>query len=247
MPAKKYRVAVVGGAGTWGRYYLRAYAQHPDCEVVALVDRARDRRQAFADRYGVEMVCDTVDELLAREVPDIVSAIVPVSQNYPTMAACSEAGVKVASCEKPISAKLAEADAMVSVCRQHGTLLGCGQAALSTPYTPEVIDWIRAGHIGKLTRAAVPGGLPREMTGGGCVQLATILLLSGAEVEWVEGWTLPSEPGYVAPPGRPEIEADSPAYGRLGLSSGIVCEMPEPRPEQKVSCFVAAEGENGRV
>ncbi len=43
MPTKKYRVAVVGGAGTWGRRYLRAYANHPDCEIIALVDRARDR------------------------------------------------------------------------------------------------------------------------------------------------------------------------------------------------------------
>ena len=44
MPARKYRVAVVGGAGTWGRHYLHAYAEHPDCEIVALVDRTRDRR-----------------------------------------------------------------------------------------------------------------------------------------------------------------------------------------------------------
>ena len=68
MEAKKYRVAVVGGAGTWGRFYLRAYADHPDCEVIALVDRARDRRQAFADRYGVPATFDDVEELLRREV-----------------------------------------------------------------------------------------------------------------------------------------------------------------------------------
>ncbi|MCZ6675895.1 MAG: Gfo/Idh/MocA family oxidoreductase, partial [Candidatus Poribacteria bacterium] len=65
MPTKKYRVAVVGGAGTWGRRYLRAYANHPDCEIVALVDRAWDRRQAFADRYGIRVVYDTLDDLLA--------------------------------------------------------------------------------------------------------------------------------------------------------------------------------------
>ena len=57
-PEGKYRVAVVGGAGTWGRHYVRAYAEHPDCEIVALIDRAKDRRQAFADRYGIDTVCD---------------------------------------------------------------------------------------------------------------------------------------------------------------------------------------------
>lgn len=247
MSAKKYRVAVVGGAGTWGRHYLRAYAEHPDCEIIALVDRARDRRQAFADRYGIKGVYDTVDELLAKEIPDIVSAIVPVAHNYATVVACAEAGVRVVSCEKPIAAELAEADAMVRTCRERGTLLGCGQAAWATPYMPQVIEWVRAGNIGRLTGAAIPGGLSVEMSGGGCVQLAGIRILTGMEVEWVEGWTLPSEPGHVAPPGRPDIEADCPAYGHLGLSGGIVCEISEPRPERRIACFVAVEGENGHL
>ena len=245
MDNKKYRVAVVGGAGTWGRYYLHAYAEHPDCEIIALVDRARDRRQTFADRYGIKTVYNTIDELLAREVPDIVSAIVPVAHNFPTVVACAEEGVRVVSCEKPIAATLDEADSMVRICRERGTLLGCGQAAWATPYMPQVIDWVHAGNIGRLTRAAIPGGLPVEVSGGGCVQLGSIRLLTGMEVEWIEGWTLPSEPGYVAPPGRPDIEADCPAYGRLGLSGGIVCEI--PAPQSRCPCFVAAEGENGHV
>ena len=244
MATKKYRVAVVGGAGTWGRFYLRAYAQHPDCEIVALVDQARERRQEFSARYGIDLVLDTVEELLDREVPDIVSAVVPVSQNYPTVVACAEAGVRVVSCEKPISAELAEADAMVRICRERGTLFACGQSAWATPYMPQILDWVGAGHIGKLTAAAIPGGLPTEVSGGGCVQLSAIGLLTRQEVEWVEGWTLPSLPGYVAPPGRPEVEADSPAYGRLGLSGGIICEIPAPR---SIPCFIAAEGEKGHV
>ena len=61
LPGRKYRVAVVGGAGTWGHHYLRAYFNHPDCEIVALVDRARDRRQAFADCHDIKVVYDTID------------------------------------------------------------------------------------------------------------------------------------------------------------------------------------------
>ena len=101
----------MGGAGTWGRYYLHAFAAHPDCEVVALVDRARQRRQVFAARYGIEATYDTVDELLVREVPDIVSAILPTAYTYDAVIACAEAGVRVVSCEKPIAAELARADA----------------------------------------------------------------------------------------------------------------------------------------
>ena len=123
MTNKQYRVAVVGAAGTWGRYYTRAYAAHPDCEIIGLVDRARERRDAIARCYGVEQVYDDLDGLLAAEVPDIVSAVVPVSQNYPCVTACARAGVRVVSCEKPISHELHEADEMIRICRKHGNLV----------------------------------------------------------------------------------------------------------------------------
>lgn len=244
MTKRMYRIAVVGGAGTWGRHYLRAYANHPGCEVIALVDRARDRRQTFADHYGVRAVYDEVDDLLADEVPDIVSIILPVSQSPAAVIACAEAGVKVVSCEKPIAVDLAQADRMVRVCRERGTGLGCGTACWEVPYLLETVEWIQAGNIGKLTGAAIPGGLPREVSGAGCVQLTMMRLVTGMEVEGVEGWTLPPEPGFVPPPDVAVDEIDRPAYGRLGLSGGIVCEIPEPCA---VSCRVSVTGENGQV
>ena len=246
MRARKYRVAVAGGAGTWGRHYLHAYAEHPDCEVIALIDRARQRRQKFADHYGIEAVYDSVDELLAREIPDIVSAILPVEQAHDAVIACAEAGVKVVSCEKPIAAQLARADEMVRVCRERGTAFGCGTGYWDAAYLEETAAWIRAGNIGEIVAAALPGGLPQEISGGGCVQLTQLRLLTGKEVEWVEGWTLPPAPGWVPPPGVDESEGDRPAYGRLGMSGGIVCEVPEPRPEGG-RCPVSIQGEEGQV
>ena len=247
MPTKKYRVAIVGGAGTWGRKYLHAYANHPACEIVALVDRAKDRRQAFADRYGVKTVFDTLKDLLVKEVPDIVSVILPTAHNPYAVIACAEAGVKVVSCEKPIAVELSQADAMVRICHERGAVFGCGSVYSGVPYLLETIDWIRAGNIGRLTAAAIPGGLPREVSGGGCVQLTLLRLLTGMEVEWVEGWTLPAESGWMPPVEVAEVEIDCPAYGRLGLSGSIVCEIPAPRTDQAGSCPVAVTGENGGI
>lgn len=243
---KKYRVAVVGGAGTWGSRYLHAYANHPACEIVALVDRAKDRRQTFADRYGIETVFDTLDDLLAREVPDIVSVILPTSHNPDTVIACAEVGVKVVSCEKPIAVELSQADAMVRISRERGTVFSCGSVYSGVPYLLETIDWIGAGNIGKLTAAAIPSGLPREVSGGGCVQLTLLRLLTGMEVEWVEGWTLPPDSDWLPPVEVLESEIDRPAYGRLGLSEGIICEIPVPS-EQGGSCPIAVTGKSGQV
>ncbi len=246
MPEKKYRVAVVGAAGTWGRYYTRAYARHPDCEIVGLVDRAKERRDELAERHGVERTYDDLQDLLAIEVPDIVSAIVPVSQNHPCVVACAEAGVRVVSCEKPISNELREADEMVRICRERGTLFGCAQAGWATCYMPEVVEWVREGNIGNLSAAAIPGGLPTEVSGGGCVQLAATRILTGMDVEWVEGYVLPAVPGFVAP-GTAPGESDLPAYGRLGLSGGIVCEIAKPDDDSHVPCHIAVEGDNGHA
>ena len=244
---EKYRVAVVGGAGTWGRKYLRAYANHPACEIVALVDRAKDRRQTFADLYSIETVFDTLEDLLDREIPDIVSAILPTSHNPDAVIACAEVGVKVVSCEKPIAVELSQADEMVRICRERGTVFSCGSVYSGVPHLLETVDWIKAGNIGKLTAAAIPSGLPREMSGGGCVQLTLLQLLTGMRVEWVEGWTLPPESGWMPPVEVSSAEIDCSAYGRLGLSGDIVCEIPMPSTERGGSCPVAVTGESGQV
>ena len=203
---RKLRVAVVGAAGTWGRFYLKAYNDHPDVDVIAIADQAA-RRDDFAARFGIQHVYATVEELLAvHGAPDIVSAVVPVSQNFPVISACVEAGVRVVSCEKPIHWDLKQADAIVELCRGTHTLLACAQCHLSQPFGTEVFDWVAEGNIGEVTSACIPGGCPREISGGACPQLAAIRLLCGMEVSWVEGWVLPPEPTYeVVPEGRPAV------------------------------------------
>ena len=238
---------MVGGAGTWGRFYLRAYAEHPDCEIVALVDRARDRRSVFAERFGIEQVFDSVEELLVRDTPDIVSAILPVAYAYDAVVACAEAGVRVVSCEKPLAAELSKADELVRICREHGTAFGCSAGRWNPPYSEQAIGWVADGHIGKLTGAAIPGGLPVEVCGGGCHPLTLMRFLTGMDVTWVEAWTSPPLPGYTASEARDETEADCPAWGRLGLSGGIVCEVPAPQPDRRAHCMAAVSGEQGRV
>lgn len=241
---KAYRVAVVGGCGQWGRHYLRAYAEHDACEVT-LVDRSVERRNKFASHFGIGDVRTELEEVLTDDPPDIVSLILPVGQSHDAVIACAEAGVKVVSCEKPIAVSLAEADEMVRICEERGTLFGCGTACWEVPHLLETAAWVREGHIGALTAAAIPGGLPREVSGAGCVQLTMLRVLTGMEVNWVEGWELPPVEGWHAPPDEDPADVDCPAYGRLGLSGGITCEVPEP--QEGKGCRVWISGENGQV
>ncbi len=244
---RKYRVAVIGGAGTWGRHYLHAYARHPDCEVVGLVDRSSDRRQRFADQYGIEKVYDCLEALLAEDLPDIVSAVIPVESNPETVIACAEAGVRVVSCEKPMAVTLSDADEMVRICRERGTVFSCGSLYADVPGLSEALNRVRAGFLGRITGAVIPGGLPREMAGAGCVPLTLLRLLTQQEIVWTEGWTLPPEPGWTPPPGVLEDEMDCGGYGLVGLSGGVVCEISKPRPDGKIEGMITVTGETGTI
>ena len=170
-----------------------------------------------------------------------------MAYNPDAVISCAEAGVKVVSCEKPIAVAFTQADEMVRICRERGTVFGCGSVYSGVPYLLETINWIGTENIGRLTGAAIPGGLPQEVSGGGCVQLTLMRLLTGMDVEWVEGWTLSPASGCMPPSGVAEIEFDCPAYGRLGLSGGIICEIHAPRTDRTVSCPVAVSGEAGKV
>jgi predicted dehydrogenase len=237
---RKYRVAVVGGAGVWGARYLQGYSMHPRSEIVALVDTNRERRREFADHYGIKQDYDTVDDLLAEDVPDIVSASVPVGVAHNVVIACAEAGVRVVSCEKPLSDELSKADHMVSVCRERGVPFGCGTAMWEVHNLEEVCGWIREGNIGELTEASILSGLIGQVSGTGCVPLNFLRFITGMEVEWVEGWTDPEESAGT--------NEDCSAYGLLGLSGGITCKIPPPSVAAPVQGnTVSLIGTDGRV
>lgn len=241
---ERLRVAIVGGAGMWGKHYLSAAADNERVHPI-LVDTS-NRRQEFAAQNGVDEVYESLDEALADGAPDIVCNILPVGIAHRFVEQCAEAGVRAISCEKPIAVELETADRMVEACRSRGIPFGCGTAHWEVPHLHSTIDWIAEGNIGELTSAAIPGGLPVEVSGAGCVQLTMLRAITGREVEWVEGYTLPPVEGY-NDPDADDLTMDVPAYGRLGLHGGLVCDIPKPAGEQRVRCRVSVTGSNGQV
>ncbi|MBT5877320.1 MAG: Gfo/Idh/MocA family oxidoreductase [Candidatus Latescibacteria bacterium] len=246
--AASYRVAVVGGAGTWGRHYLAAYDQNPECTITGLVDSSGERRAAFARRYGISHEYDSIQDLLQDQKPDIVSAVVPVESNPAIVIACAEAGVRLVSCEKPIAVSLQDADTMLATCRERGTIFSCGSVYADVPGLSDVLTVVQQGHLGRIESALIPRGLPVEMAGAGCVPLTLLRLLTQQEIIWVEGFTLPPAPGWDPPDGIPKSQVDCPGYGRVGLSGGGICDIPQPRLNPtKDSPMIGVTGSTGTI
>ena len=244
MSERMYRVAIVGGAGMWGKHYLRIAAELENVDAI-LVDSS-PRRNEFAEKLGITEVYEGLDELLASETPDVVCNVLPVGIAHEFVEKCAKAGVRAISCEKPIAVELSTADRMVEICREYGAAFGCGTAHWEIPFLRETAAWIAEGHIGDVCSVAIPGGLPVEVSGAGCVQLTQMRAVTGLEAEWVEGKTLPPVEGYRAPEAD-NLTMDCPAYGRIGLSGGIVCEVPETSRERDVYCRGSVTGSNGQV
>lgn len=246
--AASYRVAVVGGAGTWGRHYLAAYHRNPDCTVTGLVDRSGARRAAFARRYGISHEYDSIHDLLEDQKTDIVSAVVPVESNPSIVLACAEAGVPLVSCEKPIAVNLHDSDTMLATCRDRGTILSCGSVYADVPGLSDVLTLVRQDYLGSIEGALIPGGLPVEMAGAGCVPLTLLRLLTRQEIIWVEGFTLPPARGWNPPAGIPVSQVDCPGYGRVGLSGGGICKIPKPQSDPIEDCpMIVVNGSAGSV
>ena len=182
-----YRVGMIG-CGVMGTEHGWAYEAHPDTVLVACADTDAENLAAFGDRFGIPAAARYADyrDLLEREEVDLVGIVTPVSVTPAAVAAAAEAGARGIFAEKPIAASLAEADRMVTVCRQQGIPLALGAIWRNHPYMQKAAELLHAGELGKLLTVTCLG-LGPELSGGGCHVINVMRLLDGAEVEWVIG------------------------------------------------------------
>lgn len=96
---EQVRVAVVG-AGGFGALHARAFAANPDCELVAVVDRVRDRAAAVADEVGA-VAYESLDVLLGEQHVDGVSVVTSGASHLDATLAALSAGASVLL-EKPV-------------------------------------------------------------------------------------------------------------------------------------------------
>jgi predicted dehydrogenase len=118
--AKKVRVAIVG-CGQMGRWHLDSYKKDPRVEVVACVDTARDRAEAFARETGGRAYISHAD-LLANESLDAVSLCSVPSSHRDITVDLLRAGAHVL-CEKPLAITVAEGEEMSRVAKAQNRLL----------------------------------------------------------------------------------------------------------------------------
>jgi predicted dehydrogenase len=188
---KKLRVGIIG-CGRMGQYFTEAYRRLPDTEVSAIAEWNDDRRKAVGQRFGVKALYKDVNAMLREQVPDIAAVITPTKFMKEAVIACAEAGVKGVSTDKPIAARLADADEVVAACKQRNIVFAGGNLQRAMWQVQEAAQRLRSGQYGRISAAAVHG-FGGEISGGGCQHISVMRLFTGAEVSEVTAWGGPPE------------------------------------------------------
>ena len=116
--AKTYTAAIVG-CGSIGHAHAEGY-QIAGVELVAIADPQPVARQQYVHEYGALQEFATVEEMLQKAQPDLVSVCTwHLLHPAPTIAAAT-AGVKGVICEKPMAIGMAAANSMVEACDPSG-------------------------------------------------------------------------------------------------------------------------------
>ncbi len=221
MPGKKnakYSVGVIG-CGVAATARARAFDQHPMCEVVAIADTDPENLEVGCKRFGVPGY-STYDEMFANEQIDIAMPVLPVRPNADAVVASARAGVKAVFCEKPLTARLSDADRMVEECRSRGVHFAAGEVTSSHPDYQKAYEMAASGELGEVSRINLYEGNDQ----GGCHGLNLARKFAGkAEVDFVVGW-VEGDPDSDYQDDHGEGE---PWFGKIGgyirFANGIEC------------------------
>jgi D-xylose 1-dehydrogenase (NADP+, D-xylono-1,5-lactone-forming) len=174
------------------RKVLAGAATASNVEVLAVGSRDRERGEAFAAEHGIGRVHGSYEDLLAD--PDVEAVYIPLpnSLHVPWSIRALEAGKHVL-CEKPLTRRVADAEAAFDAAERAGRLLMEGFMWRYHPQTEALVRLSREIGPLRIVRAAFgftigddPGNvrLQSELEGGslmdvGCYCVSALRLLGG--------------------------------------------------------------------
>lgn len=105
---KKLKVGVIGAGAIAQMAHLPFYQNHPNVDLVALVDLNVDRAREIASKYNVKNIYSSAKEMFEHEVLDAVSICTTNNTHVPLAKLALQHGVNVLV-EKPLATCLKEA------------------------------------------------------------------------------------------------------------------------------------------
>lgn len=147
----------------------------PDVDFVGIADPEASRGEAAARDYGTTYYAST-EALLEQKLDGVMVASENINHR-PLVEKAAAAGVRGILCEKPLSTTVADAEAMIAVCKSAGARLATAFPCRFSPAFVEVRKLVEEGGLGEIiairgtNRGRNPGGwfIDKSLSGGGAV------------------------------------------------------------------------------
>lgn len=142
------RVAIIG-FGYWGPNLARNFRECPATSVAVIADASAARRADAERRFPGIPVVATAEEALAMPGVDAVAIATPVATHFALSMAALKAGKHV-MVEKPMTATVAEGEALVAEAQARGLTLMVDHTFVYTPAVRRIRQLIEAGEVGDI-------------------------------------------------------------------------------------------------
>ncbi len=164
--------------------HMGAYLDSPDFEVVAAADIDAARLATFGKRYGINKLYTDYREMLKEVRPEVVSIAAYATERAEMLKAAILSGVKGIWCEKAFATSLEEADEIVALAKEHGTVITVSHMRRWSAEHILVKELLGSGAIGRLTSisAYFSGSLLHTGT-----HAFDVLRWFAGDALWVEG------------------------------------------------------------
>lgn len=184
------RVAVIGCGGIAREIYLPLLDASRDARICACVDASEDARGMLCERYPKAFVLADATEL-DPEACDCALVLTPVREgldaHYQPVLALMQAGVPTL-CEKPLSAELSRAQAMVEAAERADTLLMMSVNRRFAPVYRRAFEHFEGHELALcIAEKSGSGGIFREITTNSLHVLDAMRWLCG-DVAHLAGW-----------------------------------------------------------
>jgi predicted dehydrogenase len=128
MEDKKIRTAVIG-AGKMGAIHAKVYAQLPQCELVAVVDKDADKARDLANRYDCSAFTNHTEIL---DKVDAVTIATPTITHLELAKTFIKSKIAVLI-EKPMAANVREGKKIAALAKRYKTVVAVGHSERCNP------------------------------------------------------------------------------------------------------------------
>lgn len=129
--------------------------------LYAVGNRTHDKAVAFAEKYGVEKVYDTIDDMFLDEAVDIIYITTPHNTHYEFMKKALEHGKHI-FVEKSITLNSRELNEMQALAQAKGLIIGEAMIIWHMPIYKKLWEIVQSGQLGKVQMITMNFGSFKE-------------------------------------------------------------------------------------